>query len=84
MIKIPAVIVPIIAVILMKDFLPFRSVVSTVYVRWTAIKIQIARMEMVGMMKANEDAVQTQASLKIKNIMLLYWWWYGGGYDSYR
>ena len=36
--------------------------------------IQIVRMEMVGMMKAKEDAVQTQISLNIFNIMLL-------GYD---
>ena len=54
------------AVILLKDFLPFRSVVSTLHLRWTAIMIQMVRMEMVGMMKATEDAVQTQVSLKLK------------------
>ena len=65
------VIVPIIAVIRMKDFLPFRSVVSTVYVRWTAIKIQIVRMERVGITKANKLTVKSQAFCKIKKNILL-------------
>ena len=60
-----------IAVTRLKDFLPFRSEVSTVYLRWRAIMIQIVRMEMVGMMKANEDPVQTQTSLKMRNIMFM-------------
>ena len=58
--------VPMILVIRVKDFVPLGSVVSTAYLRWTAIMIQIVRMEMVGMMKATEDAVQTHMSLKLK------------------
>ena len=55
-----------IAVTRMKDFLPFRSVVFTVNFRWTAIKIQIVRMKMVGMMNAKEHRVQSQVFLKFK------------------
>ena len=68
--------VPMILVIRVKDFVPLGSVVSTVYLRWTAIMIQIVRMDKVGMMKASGAAIQTQVSLTVKNLTTLGWWWW--------